>query len=91
MLLDYLPLFPSKVFTVAFPAFDCCCGIPCSALSANFHIKPALLSQGFFEGVHYRHLLHLVLFVAKQTEFASKYTFCLMPFYADALTFYQFF
>jgi hypothetical protein len=58
-LLDYFPLFPSKVLAAAFSAFICCRSVSGSAFSAYFNVESTLLSEGFFEGVHNGHCFNL--------------------------------
>lgn len=63
MLLDYFPFLPSEVFAAAFSTFNRCRGVSSTTFSADFNVKPTLLSQSFFKRVHYWHFTstHMML------------------------------
>jgi len=50
-LLYYFSFLPAQVLTFAFSAFNRGFSVSCTAVSADFHVKPVLLRDGFFDGV----------------------------------------
>jgi hypothetical protein len=50
-LLYYFAFLPAQVFAFAFAAFQRGFRVACAAVSADFHVKAMLLSNGFLYGV----------------------------------------
>ena len=50
-LLYYFSFLPAEIFAFAFSAFQRGSSVSCAAVSADFHVQPVLLRDGFFDWV----------------------------------------
>ena len=49
---------PPQILASTLPTLSSTRSIPSSTVPTNLHVKPMLLSQGLFEGVHDRQSIH---------------------------------
>jgi len=73
---------PTQVLASAFSTFSRCCRIPCTTLSADFHVESMLLSYCLLKRIHDWHLLNL--FAGKTQLTYWKIYF--LPIYAKVVS-----